>query len=238
MPLEISSKDSPFYFRALTTVLKVFFQLLYHQFAWTYDLVAAVVSLGRWGSWVRATLPYLNGPKVLELGHGPGHLQAELLESGVKAYGMDASPQMGRLALAIVWRRIRKCPFLVNGYAQFIPFPDASFDQAVATFPTEYIYEPATIREIYRVLAPGGRLVILLVAWITGQGLVERGAAWLFRVTKQAPPDLPQANARSDLRKSFGAQLVDRLEKAGFRVQIEFSELRSSVLMIVLADKV
>ncbi|NMC80811.1 MAG: hypothetical protein GYA59_15725, partial [Chloroflexi bacterium] len=39
--------------------LKVFFDLLYHSFAWTYDGVAAVVSLGRWKGWVYSVIPFL-----------------------------------------------------------------------------------------------------------------------------------------------------------------------------------
>ena len=61
--------------RLRTAFMRAFFAGLYTQMAWTYDLVAAVVSVGMWTSWVRSTLTYLNGPQVLELGHGPGHLQ-------------------------------------------------------------------------------------------------------------------------------------------------------------------
>jgi hypothetical protein len=59
-------------------------------------------------------------------------------------------------------------------------------DQIVATFPTEYIIDPATLAEIDRVLQPGGRLVVLLSATITGSKFQERGAALLFRVTGQS----------------------------------------------------
>jgi len=55
-----------------------------------------------------------------------------------------------------------------------------------ATFPSEYIFEPQTLAEIRRVLRPGGKLVIIPSAWITGQGWLEQLAAELFRVTGQA----------------------------------------------------
>ena len=58
-------------------LLQPIFHLLYHQFAWTYDFVAAFVSLGRWQDWVDAVVPFMSG-RVLEIGFGPGHLQ-ELL---------------------------------------------------------------------------------------------------------------------------------------------------------------
>ena len=237
MSPEPASKKPPPLLKALSAFLKTFFHLLYGQFAWTYDWVAAIVSLGRWNSWVKAVLPYLPGPKVLELGHGPGHLQVALNRAGFVSFGMDASKQMGRLAQSNI-RKAGIVPLLVNGYAQSMPFPDASLNQVVATFPTEYIFDPATVKEVYRILLPGGRLVVLLVAWITGRGLLERAAAWLFRVTKQAPPETPGSTAQSELRDALAARLVARLESTGFQTKVEFVELRSSILMIILGDKV
>jgi ubiquinone/menaquinone biosynthesis C-methylase UbiE len=52
------------------------------SFAWSYDLVAAVVSLGQWNHWVGSVLPYLPGVNILEIGHGPGHLQRLLKRFG------------------------------------------------------------------------------------------------------------------------------------------------------------
>ena len=54
--------------------MRFFFHLLYHPFAFTYDLVAATVSFGDWKNWVYSILPFINGTRILELGHGPGHL--------------------------------------------------------------------------------------------------------------------------------------------------------------------
>ena len=60
--------------------MRVFFHLLYHPFAFTYDLVAAVVSFGQWKNWGQSILPFIDGTRILELGHGPGHLQRFLLD--------------------------------------------------------------------------------------------------------------------------------------------------------------
>ncbi|MBN2501330.1 MAG: class I SAM-dependent methyltransferase, partial [Anaerolineales bacterium] len=141
--------------RFLSFFMQVFFDLLYHQMAWTYDLVAATVSLGRWNDWVYCILPDLTGSNILELGHGPGHLQKSMKRADTHVFGLDQSRQMGRIAS----RRLRRAGLpvsLVNGVAQSQPFPAQTFQQVVATFPSEYIVDPLTLAEIYRILAPGG----------------------------------------------------------------------------------
>ena len=82
----------------MKALLRLFFRLLYHQFAFTYDLVAATVSFNRWKDWVMGVLPFIQGNRVLEIGHGPGHLQRVLRSRGLMAVGLDESAQMGRLA--------------------------------------------------------------------------------------------------------------------------------------------
>jgi ubiquinone/menaquinone biosynthesis C-methylase UbiE len=119
----------------LPSFLRLLFRLLYHQFAWAYDLVAATVSLGRWKGWVLSALPYLEG-RVLEIGFGPGHLQVALHENKKRTFGLDESRQMSRQA----GRRLRRKGLradLVRARARRIPFPEASFETVVSTFPSE-----------------------------------------------------------------------------------------------------
>jgi len=209
--------------RLILSLLRGIYSLLYHQFAWTYDFVAAIVSLGRWNDWVNATLPHLNG-RVLELGYGPGHLQLALRAQGLTAFGVDESRQMSRLAR----RRFRKqglIPRLTIGYAQYLPFPRQAFDCVVSTFPSEYIFEPKTLNEIRRVLQPGGRLVIVPTAWITGRGALEKMMAWLLRLLGETPGKPGQ----------LPAILRDRFTHAGFGVQSKLVEMRGSQVLIVIA---
>jgi ubiquinone/menaquinone biosynthesis C-methylase UbiE len=168
--------------------MRLFFRLLYHPFAWTYDFVASVVSRGRWKRWIFSVLPYVQGSLILELGHGPGHLQARLMQKGVFAVGLDESSQMSRIA----YRRLRaasKSPLLVRGLAQGLPFSSDTFHTVVATFPTHYIFHPDTIQEIKRVLVPQGQIIILLSAWITGKGCIDRFLARLYQLTGEVPSD-------------------------------------------------
>ena len=213
--------------RAIEGLFRLFFRLLYHQFAWTYDLVAAVVSLGRWQDWVRGVLPFIKGRQVLELGPGPGHLQVTLNEKGFQSYGLDESRQMLRQCGRLL-RRNSLQSRLSRGYAQNLPFRAGCFDTVLATFPTEYIYEPATLSEVRRVLTPDGRLVLLPVAWITGASLPERLAAGLFRLTGQAP----------ERRGELPAVVIDRFAAAGFQVRTETIAMNGSLLLFLLAEPI
>ena len=206
----------------IARVLRVFFYLLYQPMAWSYDLVAALVSAGRWKTWIFSVLPYLKGARILEIGHGPGHLQAALQQNGIPALGLDASSQMGRQA-ANRLRKMGLTPRLTCGYAQHLPFPAEAFDQIVSTFPSEYIATPETLAECYRTIKPGGELLVLPTAWITGQSLIDRGLAALFRITNQAP--------------NWDERWLALFSKAGFQPQVVQIRKKSWQLVIIRARK-
>lgn len=199
--------------------MRFFFNLLYHPFAFAYDLVAWVVSFGRWKDWVFSTLPHLQGTHILELGHGPGHLQRLLLDRGLFAIAIDESTQMGRLAK----RRLGTSHRLTRGISQSLPFPNESFDCVVATFPTEYIYDQRTLAEVKRVLRSGGRLVVLPVTY-PKSGFLQ----WLYKITRESPAAFDEA---------IKERLQTPFQEAGFVVVTKIVELASSRLIILLAEK-
>ncbi len=199
--------------------MRVFFHLLYHPFAFAYDLVAAAVSFGRWKNWIQAVLPFIEGTRIFELGHGPGHLQRILLDLNLDPVAMDESAQMGILAK----RNIGNLHKLTRGLAQQLPFANNSFDCVVSTFPTEYIFNAQTLSEIGRCLSDGGRLIVLPVAW-PKSGFLK----WLYQVTGESP---------ADEQTSIQIKMMEPFINAGFKTKVEIVELQSSILMIIVASK-
>lgn len=144
---------------------------LYNEFAWSYDLVAWVVSGGRWDSWRRMALDYVVEQPVLEVGFGTGELLLEMARRGWQVVGVDLSPAMQR----VTGRKMRRrglWALRAQTRAQTLPFLDDIFGAIVSTFPAEYVIDPASLREFWRVLRPGGRLIIV------GLVVYRSGAAW------------------------------------------------------------
>ena len=132
---------------------------LYNEFAWTYDLVAWIVSAGRWRHWRQMALDYVQLQPVLEIGFGTGELLIEMIDRGWQVAGIDLSPAMHRVTARKLRQRGIAAPRL-HGRAQALPYPDQTFGSVVATFPAEYIVDPASLSEFHRVLKPGGRLIV------------------------------------------------------------------------------
>jgi SAM-dependent methyltransferase len=208
--------------KILNRFLRLFFKYLYNQFAFMYDLVAITVSAGRWTQWVTAIIPYIKGTALLEIGFGPGHLQKALYEHCFYPAGLDASRWMAN----ITHRRLgghAGLSKLCLGYAQNLPFSNASIDQVLSTFPSEYIFDPQSLREIHRVLHPNGELLIIPGAWITGSSHLDRLLAGLFRITGQAP----HWNDR------FARPFLD----AHFTLETIYIDLGNSTVLLLRASK-
>lgn len=217
-------------------IVRFGFRLLYQEMAWTYDAVSWLVSLGEWRAWQQSALPYVCGRRVLEVGHGPGHMLVALAARGKQTVGLDFSPQMGRLAR----RNTQKSGvsvLLVRGKVQDLPLATAVFDTVLSTFPTDYIVDPATLLSVHRVLAENGRLIIVPEGHLTGEGLIYRFIDWLFRITGQR--DGPFALDRQQFwpDHQLWQHLRQRFDTAGFDVQIEHVRRPRSAVTVIVAHK-
>jgi ubiquinone/menaquinone biosynthesis C-methylase UbiE len=208
------------------------FHLLYNQMAFTYDVVSKVVSLGAWRCWQRAALKHIGTPadcpRVLEVAHGTGDLQSDLKRAGYHTVGYDLSASMGRIACRKLHRQ-GLTPLLTRGFAQALPFPADHFDAVVTTFPSEFIIDPLTLREVWRVLKADGRMVIVPGALFTARGLPQRVLDWLYRITGQRETG-PEADTR--LRET-----LELIERHGFDVIAHWEDCPGSRVMVISARK-
>lgn len=127
----------------------------------SYDRVGAVLSLGQDPRWRRALVASVRArrtDRVLDVAIGTGLVARELARRhGCRVVGLDQSADM----LATAARRDPPLA-LVRGRAECLPFADASFDHVTFTYLLRYVDDPAaTLRELARVLRPGGRLAAL-----------------------------------------------------------------------------
>ena len=202
--------------------IKFGFHLLYHELAFAYDTVAWLVSLGQWQAWGRTALDRVRGPRVLEIGHGPGHLLIALARSGRRPIGIDLSPQMIRMAQQNIRRAGVEAP-QVQCCVQALPFRSGEFDSVVATFPSDYIADLATLREVQRVTNDRGRLIVVFGAQLIGREPSKLLVEWLYRITGQREAQL------DDEKSIFG--------RVGMPARIETETVGASRVTLVVAEK-
>ncbi len=209
------------------------FRLLYNELAFTYDLVSAVVSLGAWRCWGRAALPFLNansGDFVLEIAHGTGNLHLDLHAAGYRAVGVDLSPNMGAITQGKL-SRANRLSTLIRARAQALPFGAGQFKAVVSTFPAEFIVAPETLREVYRVLEPGGRFVIVPNAVFTSKGVGAQGLEFLYRITGQRE----ESPTGGDTRPAV--DMVRFFADIGFNTEIHHVPCPRSLVTVIVAEK-
>jgi demethylmenaquinone methyltransferase/2-methoxy-6-polyprenyl-1,4-benzoquinol methylase len=133
-----------------------------------YDRVAAALSFGQDPRWRRAMVEAVDarrGERVLDVATGTGLVaQALVRRYGCHVVGLDQSPEM----LAAAQARLVGAPALrgrielVAGEAERLPFADGEFDHLTFTYLLRYVDDPAaTLRELTRVVRPGGRVASL-----------------------------------------------------------------------------
>jgi SAM-dependent methyltransferase len=94
------------------------------------------------------------GARVLDVGCGVGQVVARLNAAGFEAHGVDVSQPN-------IERAIKVCPRCQLYDGRALPFPDGHFASAGALNVLEHVDEPeAFIRELVRVVAPGGKIVL------------------------------------------------------------------------------
>lgn len=128
----------------------------------------------------------VTGAHVLDAGCGDGALICAVASRGAVATGVDPDPAMLAAARARADKDGIKVAFL-DGRVERLPFPDASFDVVAAITVLCFVSDAAgALREMVRVLRPGGRLVLGELGRWSLWAAVRRLRGWLGAATWKA----------------------------------------------------
>jgi len=144
----------------------------------SYDRVATILSLGQDPRWRRALVDAIDARpthRVLDVATGTGMVAQALHDRyGCAVVGLDQSADM----LAVARTRDGVFEEVVEGRAERLPFADAAFDHLTFTYLLRYVDDPAaTMRELARVVKPGGRLAMVEFGLPSG---IWRPLWWLY----------------------------------------------------------
>jgi demethylmenaquinone methyltransferase/2-methoxy-6-polyprenyl-1,4-benzoquinol methylase len=164
-----------------------------------YDLAGALLSFGQDPRWRRAMVARVNagsGDRVLDVATGTGMVAVALVRRyGCAVVGLDQSPEMlaGAEAKLAADPRLASQIQLVRGEAEELPFGDGDFDHLTFTYLLRYVDDPAaTLRELARVVRPGGRMASL--EFMLPPNPVARFPWWVY--TRAAMPVLGRLISR------------------------------------------
>jgi len=191
---------------------------MFDRIAPVYDVMNHVMTAGLDRRWRRITIDETvrSGDRVLDACCGTGDLAIGARARGADVVGLDFSERM-------LERARRKEPAIewVRGDLLALPFDDASFDSATVGFGVRNVEDlEAGLRELRRVLRPGGRLGILELTTPRG-ALAPFYRVWFDRIVPLLGKVLPGGAAYTYLPASVRRfpgpdALVELLGQTGF----------------------
>lgn len=200
--------------------------------AHAYEALFVPALFGQWAGKVADAAQIRPGERVLDVGCGTGILAREIasrIGSVGRVAGIEPSPGMlavaRQLAPTVEWR---------EGIAESLPFPDRSFDAVVSQFALMFFTDRRqALREMLRVLIPGGRLVVAvwdsldnIPAYAAEVSLLERLAGRQAAEALRAPFVLGN---RKDLAALFSEAGVAATEITTHHGTAQFPSIRTMV---------
>ncbi len=203
---------------------------MFDKIAHRYDFVNRVLSFGIDKSWRRRTVKRLQlgeHPRVLDVATGTGDLAIDIarMVPGAQVFGLDPSPNM----LAIAAQKIAKRGLtdrvtLVEGDAQALPYADCEMDAATIAFGIRNVPDRSRgLRELARVVRPGGRVCVLELGE-PRRGLLGKAARFHTRhVVPRLGALLSGAREYKYLQSSIAAfppaeEFAEQMQAAGLHV--------------------
>jgi demethylmenaquinone methyltransferase / 2-methoxy-6-polyprenyl-1,4-benzoquinol methylase len=198
---------------------------LFEELPSRYDELGAALSFWqdpRWRRAMIASVGALPADRVLDVASGTGLVAEEMVRRyGCSVVGLDQSAAMlGRARQKLAGdpglaQRIE----LVEGEAEALPFADGEFDHLTFTYLLRYVDDPAaTLRELARVVRPGGRVSSL-------EFCLPRGALlWAWRLyTRAGLPVLGRLGGRQwfEVGRFLGPSIEGFYERWPLERQLE-----------------
>ena len=154
--------------------------------------------------------------KVLDVGTGPGTLVRGIARSfpGLQVYGIDLSKDMIGLARAHARReQLGERVHFESFDVAHLPYPDQSFDMVVSTISMHHWSElEQPLRELYRVLRPGGRVWIYDFCFVKVQTVEKALARTPFEGTPLEQRLVRTGRGPFALYRRFALQKADQHE--------------------------
>ena len=143
-----------------------FVQKMFARISERYDLLNAVMSLGRDQSWRRFTAKLAAPTPVsfgLDVATGTGDLAVALAERSGRVIGLDfCAPMMEVGESKPSFKKVKDKVAFITGDALRMPFPDNTFDCVTIGFGIRNIDPPIeAFKEMHRVVRHGGRVACL-----------------------------------------------------------------------------
>ena len=233
-----------------TTALTLQTRKMFTSIAPRYDFLNRLLSVGQDKYWRQRAIDLLDPmgkERILDVATGTGDMVIEVAKRNlsVQIFGIDFSQRMldlGRVKIA--QNGYKQAVSFQIGSGECLPFANESFDGIICAFGIRnFANVQLGLREFYRVLKPGGRIVILEFSVPKNQFL-NTVYEWYFNLIlpkignlisghSNAYTYLPESVANFPNQKKF----VEWIEKVGFK-KVSFTELTFGIVSIHRGFKV
>ena len=233
-----------------TTALTLQTRKMFTSIAPRYDFLNRLLSVGRDKYWRQRAIDLLDpmeNERILDVATGTGDMVIEVAKRNlsVQTFGIDFNRRMldlGRIKIAR--NGYNQAVSLQIGSGECLPFADESFDGVICAFGIRNFADVQLgLREFFRVLKPGGRVVVLEFS-IPQNQFLKTAYEWYFNIILpkigniisghlNAYSYLPESVANFPSQKKF----IKWIEKIGFK-KVSFSELTFGIVSIHRGYKV